>query len=86
MSDDRVLDGNGRAGMLAQLLAVDPTTVQRRCQACGDEHVLGAHRAYEGAAVVFRCPGCDAVAVRIAERDDGVTVEWRGVYRVPAAG
>jgi predicted RNA-binding Zn-ribbon protein involved in translation (DUF1610 family) len=79
---ERHLDGNGHAGVLGELLAADPTTVRRRCPDCGDEHPLGAHRAHQGAAVVFRCPGCDAVALRLAVRDDELAVEWRGVYRV----
>jgi hypothetical protein len=85
MSDSH-LDGNGVAGLLAELLLTDPTTVRRRCQGCGDEFPLAAHRAYRGAGVVLRCPGCGVVAARIVERDGELLAEWRGVLRVKRTG
>lgn len=81
MSDQHT-DGNGAAGMLAQILAVETTSMVRLCQSCGHRDPLGAHRAYHGAATVLRCPSCEDVAVRISEDDAGVTVEWRGVFRI----
>jgi uncharacterized protein DUF6510 len=83
---DTTLDGNGVAGLLAEILAAEPTTTRRRCQSCGNEHPLAAHRAYRGAGVVLRCPGCSDVALRITEREDALLVEWRGVYTVPRPG
>jgi Zn finger protein HypA/HybF involved in hydrogenase expression len=75
-------DGNGVAGLLSEVLAVEVTQVQRRCQSCGAENPLGAHRAYEGAGVVLRCPACADVAVRIGVRDDRLMMEWRGTFVV----
>jgi predicted RNA-binding Zn-ribbon protein involved in translation (DUF1610 family) len=75
-------DGNGVAGLLAEVLAVDATSMARTCQACGDEQPVGAHRAYHGAGVVLRCPSCGVVAVRVAEQGDVVTIEWHGVFRI----
>jgi hypothetical protein len=75
-------DGNRLAGVLTAFLAADVTTMQRRCQACHDEHAIAAHPAYPGAGDVLRCPGCGAVAVRVAERADEILLEWRGTYRV----
>ena len=43
------LDGNGVAGLLSELLAVEVTTVLRTCQSCGDRRPMGEHRAYHGA-------------------------------------
>lgn len=80
MSDDQHTDGNGVAGLLAQVLAVETTTMTRSCQSCGDTNPMGAHRAYHGAAAVLRCPSCADVAVRITETDDRVVVEWRGTF------
>jgi hypothetical protein len=81
---ERHLDGNGLAGLLGELLGVaDVTTLERRCQGCGDEHPLGAHRAFAGAAQVLRCPGCGAIAARIEVRETELRVEWSGVLRVP---
>jgi ribosomal protein S27AE len=79
---DRHLDGNGVAGLLGEVLAVDATTVRRTCQSCGNEHVLAEHRAYEGAGIALRCPGCGDVAVLVAVAGDELRVQWRGTYRV----
>ena len=83
---DTPLDGNGVAGLLTEILAVEPTMTLRRCQSCGDEQPLAAHRAYHGAGIVLRCPTCSDVALRIAEREDRLVVEWRGVYTMSRAG
>jgi hypothetical protein len=71
-------DGNGVAGLLAEVLATEPTVLRRTCQSCGDVQPLGAHRAYHGAGVVLRCPSCGDVAVRIGVHAHRLTVEWRG--------
>ena len=75
-------DGNGVAGLLSEILAVDATTIRRRCQACGDDQPLGEHRAYHGAGVVLRCPSCGTAALLIGLLGERVSLEWRGVYRV----
>ena len=62
-------DGNGVAGLLGEVLAVEVTQVLRRCHSCGAESPLGAHRAYEGAGTVLRCPACDDVALLVGVRD-----------------
>jgi hypothetical protein len=78
-------DGNHLAGLLAEFLAADITTTQRRCQSCRAEHPLAAHRAYAGAGAVLRCPGCGDVAVRIGDCGDEIVLEWRGTYRARRA-
>jgi len=78
-------DGNGVAGLLGEILAVEVTTVVRRCHSCGAENPLGAHRAYQGAGVVLRCPACADVALRIGVRDDALVLEWRGTFTAPRA-
>jgi hypothetical protein len=35
--------------------------------------------------VVLRCPGCDAVAVRVVTLGDELVVEWSGTYRAARA-
>jgi hypothetical protein len=80
MSDSHT-DGNEIAGLLTEFAAAEITTTIRRCQHCHDEHAVGEHRAYHGAAIVLRCPGCGAVAVRVATVGDELVVEWRGTYR-----
>jgi predicted RNA-binding Zn-ribbon protein involved in translation (DUF1610 family) len=78
--DEAHVDGNGAAGLLAEILAVDVTSVARTCQSCGDRRPVGAHRAYHGAGVVLRCPSCGDVAVRIGVQDERLVVEWRGRF------
>ena len=75
---DRWLDGNGVAGMLAAAFGEDMTTVERRCTNCGNEFVLGAYRAYLGAGVVLRCPGCGSPGLRVVEVAEGFSVRWEG--------
>jgi hypothetical protein len=79
---DLHLDGNGVAGLLGEILAVEPTAIARVCQACGDEQPLANHRAYRGAGVVLRCPSCEAMAIRIGLQDERLTIDWHGTYRV----
>jgi hypothetical protein len=78
-------DGNGVAGLLGEVLAVEVTQVVRRCHSCGAENPLGAHRAYEGAGTVLRCPACDDVALLVGVRDDRLVLEWRGTFSVRRA-
>jgi hypothetical protein len=83
---DLYLDGNGYAGLLAEIFTVDATPLPRTCRACGDRRPIADHRAFRGAGVVLRCPSCGAVAVRIGIAPDRLIVEWRGpleIARVP---
>ena len=80
--NDLHLDGNGVAGLLAEIAATEMTSVLRTCQSCGDRQPLGAHRAYRGAGVVLRCPTCEDVAVRIGVLEQRLVVDWRGTYEI----
>jgi Family of unknown function (DUF6510) len=81
-ADDLVLDGNGMAGLLEEAMAADPTTLLRQCQGCGGEYALGAHRAFRGAGVVLRCPGCGVAAVIVGVQEQRLVVEVRGTLAV----
>ena len=76
------LDGNGMAGLLAEVFGADVTAVVRSCGSCGTAAPVGAHRAYRGAGVVLRCPGCEDVAIRIVQLPDRTVVEVRGAWVV----
>ena len=81
MGEDAVwLDGNGVAGLLDGLLGAEPTRLRRVCQDCAREHPLGEHRAFRGAGLVLRCPGCGDLAVRIARLPDRDVVLVRGTW------
>ena len=75
-------DGNGVAGLLGEILAVEVTAMQRRCHSCGAENPLAAHRAYQGAGVVLRCPACEDVAIRIVQLPDRNVLDVRGAWVV----
>jgi len=77
---ERRLDGNAAAGVLGQVLALDPTTAVSTCAHCGNPAPLGAHLVYADApALVVRCPGCMQVVIRCASDETGVRLEMSGV-------
>jgi hypothetical protein len=78
-------DGNGIAGLLQQIFVTEITTVRRTCQSCGEEHPIGAHRAYSGAGTVLRCPACGDVAAVIGVLPNEYVVGIQGVWRLPSA-
>ena len=80
--DANWLDGNGVAGLLAEVFGFEVTAVARTCASCGTTAAVGAHRAYLGAGVVLRCPGCADVAIRIARLPDRDVVQVRGSWSV----
>jgi predicted RNA-binding Zn-ribbon protein involved in translation (DUF1610 family) len=80
--DEQHLDGNAIAGLLEELTGAEMTTVRRTCQACGDQRVLGEHRAYRTAGVVLRCPSCTEIAIVIGVQPDRLVVDWRGRFEI----
>jgi len=70
--DERVaeavrLDGNAAAGILSEVFVPDITTAGATCANCGTIRALGALLVYvHGMGTVLRCPGCDAVVLRVA--------------------
>ena len=76
------LDGNGVAGLLAEVFGAELTTVVRTCASCGTAAAVGAHRAYLSAGVVLRCPGCGDVAIQISRLPDRDVVQVRGSWSV----
>jgi hypothetical protein len=76
---DLALDGNAAAGLLATIFAVEMTTAVTVCDGCGATGPLGGLVVYASPmGTVIRCPGCDAVLLRIAE--------IRGRYRLDLRG
>lgn len=84
--DERQIDGNGLAGVLAEAFGTDMTAMPRRCDDCGVTAVLGAYRVYRGAGYVMCCPGCHGVALRIGVFDHAMTLTASGVLTLPRAG
>jgi hypothetical protein len=78
--DDNWLDGNGVAGLLQEVFGDDMTNVERRCHGCGEMHAVGAHRAYIGAGLVLRCPGCADLAATIVRTNERHVVQLSGAW------
>ena len=70
------LDGNAVAGLLAEALGEELTVEERECADCGTVAAIGAYRAYLGAGVVLRCPGCGSPGLRVVELTEGFSVSW----------
>jgi Family of unknown function (DUF6510) len=82
-ADALTLDGNAIAGLLGEILAVEPTRLLRRCASCHERHPLAAHRAYRSAGVVLRCPACGDTALIVGTLDHELAVQLRGTLVVP---
>jgi ribosomal protein S27AE len=77
---DLHLDGNGVAGILGEIFTtMEITSAERICQSCGTRAAMGAHRAYQGAGIVLRCPHCGDIAALLGLMGDhGHLLELRG--------
>jgi Family of unknown function (DUF6510) len=65
------LDGNGAAGMLSEVFAVEVTSMRGRCDSCGNVAPLGEAVAYMDApGLVVRCRTCDSVLLVLVRGDD----------------
>ncbi|HUK70945.1 MAG TPA: DUF6510 family protein [Streptosporangiaceae bacterium] len=70
---DAHLDGNALAGPLSEIFAVDLTVAAGRCANCGRTGPVAALHVYVRApGLVGRCPGCDAVMLRLVRAPAGV--------------
>ncbi len=75
-----VVDGNARAGALAEHLGADTTSALLRCAGCGDDDVLARTRVHVTAmGAVARCHGCDTVLVTVVDTPVGRWVGLPGV-------
>lgn len=74
------LDGNAAGGVLREVFAQDVTDARATCAGCGDARPVGALLAYgHGMGVVLRCPGCDAVMLRIMRSPGEVRLDATGL-------
>jgi hypothetical protein len=78
-----VLDGNAAASLLQEIFALEITTAQVQCDACGVAGAVGTlrlHAAPMGA--VLRCPHCAALLLRAVRAPHGRWLEMKGVRRL----
>jgi hypothetical protein len=74
------VDGNAAAGALNELLTLDITTAQSRCENCGDEgHMAEAMLYSSEMGLVGRCRRCAAVLFKLVENEQHVWLDLRGV-------
>jgi hypothetical protein len=82
-AEELVLDGNAVAGLLGEVLRVEPTTMLARCGACGAEAAIGEAAVYLNCpGVVVRCRGCTAVLMRFAHVRGRLVADLHGVGRL----
>ena len=74
------MDGNMLAGTLREIFTMDVTAAQGRCAGCGRVGMIAEARVYEHAAgLVARCPGCDAVLMRVVCAPDRTYLDMHGM-------
>jgi Zn finger protein HypA/HybF involved in hydrogenase expression len=86
--DETALDGNVLAGPLREIFAMDVTSAVTRCANCGRTGPVAWLRVYADApGLVARCPGCEAVMLRLVHGRDTVWLDLRGMVTLalPAA-
>jgi Zn finger protein HypA/HybF involved in hydrogenase expression len=72
-------DGNALAGPLAEIFAVDITTVRGRCAGCGAVGPVAELRVYgPDPGWVARCPHCDDVMLRLVRGPERAWLDLRG--------
>lgn len=73
------IDGNGLAGPLAEVFAVELTEASTTCVGCGRESSVAQLRVYmSGPGAVARCPGCEATVLRLARTPGRAILDLRG--------
>jgi hypothetical protein len=74
------VDGNALAGPLLEVFAVDVTAAVGQCVSCGLIGPVAAMRVYRRApGAVGRCPGCDAVILRLVRGPSAAWLDLKGM-------
>ena len=84
------VDGNQLAGGMQEMFAVDMTVARGQCANCGLVGMVAQAHVFDelGPGVVARCPGCEAVLMRMVRGRDRAWLDLRGLnyLEVPLAG
>jgi Family of unknown function (DUF6510) len=79
MTEDWV-DGNELAGAVRELFTADVTVARGQCVDCGRVSMVAEARVYSQApGLVARCPGCDAVLMRLVRGPGRAWLDLRGL-------
>lgn len=74
------LDGNAIGGLLREVFTTEVTVARATCGSCGAVREIGEVMVYAKApGAVGRCPGCDAVLLRIVRTEGRVWLELQGI-------
>jgi hypothetical protein len=77
---DLMLDGNALGGLLGEIFVGEATVARSTCGSCGAVREIGALVVYAQApGAVARCPGCDAVLLRVVRAEGRIWLELQGV-------
>jgi Family of unknown function (DUF6510) len=77
---DLRLDGNAIGGLLGEIFVGEVTVARSTCASCGAVREIGALTVYAQApGAVVRCPGCDAVLLRVARSESRIWLDLQGV-------
>ena len=77
------LDGNAAAGELNRVFAVDITSAEGQCANCGAKRRFAeAHLYLQCPGLVARCPVCGHVLLRLANIQERVFLDLRGMTRL----
>jgi hypothetical protein len=86
---DLKLDGNALGGALGEVFVGEVTVARSTCGSCGAVREIGELAVYvQAPGAVARCPGCDAVLLRVVRAEGRIWLELQGVscleLRAPA--
>ena len=83
VADAMRLDGNAAAGILSEIFVPDLTAAAATCAHCGATRAVGALLVYaHGMGTVIRCPGCEAVVLRITRTASRIWLDATGARRI----
>jgi hypothetical protein len=88
MSDLRRVDGNALGGALGEIFAVDLTMASTTCSGCREVNPLAVLHVYlDAPGAVARCPGCDAVQLRLVRHETCAWLDLTGIrsLQIPLA-
>jgi len=74
------LDGNGAAGMLSEVFALEVTAAHGRCAGCGNVAALAEARVFiDAPGLVVRCRACESVLLVLVRGSDRYWLGARGL-------
>jgi hypothetical protein len=79
LNAEMMLDGNAIAGLFHEIFATEMTAAPTECANCGHEGEIGSLLCFNQApGLILRCPGCQAVMIRIVQTPDAIYLDARG--------